>query len=450
MILSKKYSIGVVAITIMLYFFMGYFIDRTHFYSLLFCWCALFFTSYTLYNCNKEDNNFLIGIAILFRIVFIFATPNLSQDFYRFIWDGRMLFEGYNPYLSLPKKLIEQNILPIHQAAELYQGMGPLNGSHYTNYPPINQLCFYLAAVFSNSSILGAVVILRLQIIAADIGVFIFGKKLLQKLQLPTHHIFLYLLNPFVIIELTGNLHFEPVMLFFLIAGFYYLHQQKWIVSGILIACSVAVKLIPLLFLPLFYQFFVKKETSIFKGIKHLLLFYLVIFVTLLLLFFPFITVDFINNYTNSVGLWFKNFEFNASIYYIAREIGYLFRGYNEIAIIGKIMPLVTIFCLLFFSFFKNLKNTQQLLTGMLLCLSVYYFTTTTMHPWYLASLIILAVFTKYRFPIVWSLAVILSYQAYANTPWKENLWFVFFEYLIVYWFFIKENIPYLKSLKER
>jgi alpha-1,6-mannosyltransferase len=34
---------------------------------------------------------------------------------------------------------------------------------------------------------------------------------------------------------------------------------------------------------------------------------------------------------------------------------------------------------------------------------------------------------------------VILSYQAYSNSPWEENLWFVFFEYFIVFSFLIYE-----------
>ena len=58
---------------------------------------------------------------------------------------------------------------------------------------------------------------------------------------------------------------------------------------------------------------------------------------------------------------------------------------------------------------------------------------------WYLATLVLLSVFTIYRFPIVWSLVIILSYQAYANLPWKENLWFVGLEYAIVYGYLIWE-----------
>jgi len=452
MLLWKKYNgITAVILSVILYFFFGYFLERTQFNLLLFLWISLFGCFYWLLKSNTFSFNTLALLSILFKLIFLVAIPNLSQDFYRFIWDGRMIFEGLNPYLSLPKVFIEQQKYPVNQAVELYNGMGIMNGSHYTNYPPINQLCFLIAAIFANKSILGSVLVMRVIIILADIGILYFGKKLLASLNLPVRNIFLYALNPFIIIEMTGNLHFEPVMLFFLVWSLYKLQQQKWVLAAILFACSVSVKLIPLLFLPLFFQWFVKKRVhnkslitwNWFKFYSEkpqkLLYFYLLILAIILLLFLPFYSSELISNYFNSVGLWFKSFEFNASFYYIAREIGYLFRGYNEIAIIGKVMPILTVLFLIGLSFFRNNKSTIQLITAMLFGLSFYYFTSTTMHPWYIATLLILSVFTKYRFPLIWSFVIILSYQAYANLPWKENLWFVGLEYLILYVFLIWE-----------
>jgi hypothetical protein len=376
---------------------------------------------------------------MLFRLVFLFSIPNLSQDFYRFIWDGRMLLEGLNPYLSLPETFINQHSFPVNQALDLYAGMGELNGSHYTNYPPINQLCFFIAAIFANKSIIGSVVIMRILIVLADIGIIYFGKKILVHLKMSTHNIFWYALNPFIIIELTGNLHFEPVMLFFLVWAIYLLFKNKWAWAAVLIACSITVKLIPFLFLPLFFQWFVKKDISLKKGFLKLIAFYVVIIGTTILLFLPFYSTELIENYSNSVGLWFRNFEFNASFYYIFREIGYLFSGYNEIAIIGKIIPLLTILFVGAITFFRKNTAPKELISALLFGLSFYYFTTTTMHPWYLATLILLAVFTKYRFPIFWSTVIILSYSAYSNEVYIENLLLISIEYIIVYGFLIWE-----------
>ena len=445
---TKYKDVLLVLISTILYVFFAYFLERTAFNQLLFLWLVLFGCAYLLIKSKTLHTKTLIGLVILFRLLFLFATPNLSQDFYRFIWDGRMLLEGLNPYLSLPETFIQQGTYPISEANELYLGMGEMNGSHYTNYPPINQLCFFIAALFSSKSVFGAVIVLRVIIILADLGILYFGKKLLERLNLPAKNIFWYALNPFIIIEMTGNLHFEPVMLFFLIWSFYKLHQQKWIFAAILLACSISVKLIPLLFLPLFYQWFIKNEPNWLIGFKKLSLFYAVTLSTIIILFLPFYSSEFIENYANSVGLWFRNFEFNASFYYIFREIGYLFRGYNEIAIIGKITHVLTIFFLGIITFFRENKSMTQLITAFLFGLSFYYFTATTVHPWYLATPLILSIFTKYRFPFVWTIVIIISYQAYANTPWKENLWLVALEYFLLYGFLLLEILKKHKNLK--
>ena len=454
---TKYKDVLLILISTILYFIFAYFLERTDFNKLLFLWFTLFGCSYFLIKSKTIQTSTLIGLAILFRLVFLFAIPNLSQDFYRFIWDGRIILEGLNPYLSLPEIFIQQGVHPIAEASNLYAGMGEMNGSHYTNYPPINQLCFLIAALFASKSIFGSVVVLRIIIILADLGILYFGKKLLERLNLPIKNIFWYALNPFIIIEMTGNLHFEPVMLFFLIWSLYKLHQQKWAWAAVLLACSVSVKLIPLLFLPLFFQWFVKpnednkKSNTIFAVITKLVSFYTITLATIIILFLPFYSSEFIENYSNSVGLWFRNFEFNASFYFLFREIGYLFRGYNEIAIIGKIAPVLTILFLVIITFFRKNKSMVQLITALLFGLCFYYFTTTTVHPWYLATPLILSVFTKYRFPVVWTLVIIFSYQAYANNPWKENLYFVALEYFILYSFLIfelRKNYQYYKIVK--
>ncbi len=429
---TRNYVLSI-CLTILLsigYVQFAYNLVRTDYMKLTLVYALLFMFSYFLYKNRPKDIKWLVVASFVFRALFIMAIPNLSQDFYRFIWDGRMILEGFSPYLYTPQSFIEMGQLPVNQAKELYAGMGFLNGSHYTNYPPINQLFFVLAAFFSKSNILGAAITMRIFIILADLGILYYGKKLLQKLQLPSENIFFYILNPFIIIELTGNLHFEGIMLFFLIWSLYLLHNNQFKWAAVIFGLSVSVKLIPLLFLPLFYQKL---------GFKKSSLFYVIVGVVNILLFLPFVTVEFINNYLVTVGLWFQNFEFNASIYYLVREIGYKFRGYNEIAIIGKILPLIVFVGILLMAFFKKAKTTEQLITVMLLALSFYYFMATTVHPWYIASLVLLTLFTNYKYPIVWSFVIILSYLAYANIKNEENLWLVTIQYLIVYGLFCYE-----------
>ena len=412
-----------ITISLIAYYLFAYTFERTDFYALLTIYTILFLCFWGIYRFQKNNFNTLVGIALLFRIILLVAIPNLSQDFYRFIWDGSMLLNGLNPYLTTPESFIEAKHFPIQQAQELYKGMGELNGSHFTNYPPINQLSFALANIFSFNTIQGAIIAMRLQLILADIGILWIGKKLLTQLNLPVHLIFLYLLNPFIIIELTGNLHYEGFMLFFLMLALYLLQTNRWKWAAVALAVSVAVKLIPLLLLPLFFQRL---------KWKKLLIFYSIVLGIIVLTFLPFFSMEFVSNYTQTVGLWFQNFEFNASFYYIARAIGYNISGYNQIALIGKIIPIVVMLIVLAVTFFRKNITTKQLITNMLLVLTCYYLLSTTVHPWYLASLVVLMPFTSLRFPLIWSFVVFLSYYTYTTPTFQESYTFLFIQYGVV------------------
>lgn len=428
--------------SVLFYFSFAYDLVRTDYIKLIGLYTGLFFLFYKLVQISKHNLKLLTWMAFGFRAIFILAIPNLSQDFYRFLWDGRMILEGFNPYLFTPESFIANGEFPVTQAQELFAGMGNLSASHYTNYPPLNQLCFVIAGLFAGKSILGSAMVLRLIIIAADFGTLHFGQKLLEKLKLPAQNIFWYILNPFIIIELTGNLHFEGVMIFFLVWSLYLLHSGKWKLAAVVFACSVSIKLIPLLFLPLFYEWFMKRETSTKLKITKLMSFYAIVGTTTILLFLPFYSSQFVSNYAETVGLWFQNFEFNASSYYIAREIGYAITGYNEIAIIGTITAIIVFLFVVALAFIRKNSSMTQLITTMLIALSFYYFTATTVHPWYIATLLILSIFTKYKFPLVWSFVIILSYLAYlqiGNANKSENLWIIALEYIIVYGFFMYE-----------
>ena len=443
---KNRTTILLVLICLLFYIVFAYDLERSDFIKLITLIGTLFFITNKIIQINKDCFWLLTGIGITFRLLFIAILPNLSQDFYRFIWDGRLISQGISPYLFTPENYIEDASNSfgaiINQAQELYNGMGSLNGSHFSNYPPINQLCFSIASVFTEKSILGSVVVLRVIIILADLGILFIGKKLLLKLHLNPNQIFWYFLNPFIIIELTGNLHFEGVMLFFLIASLYLLHQKKWLGAAFLLGISVSVKLIPLLLLPLYYKWFINNFN---KGYFKLAGFYFIVLGTVILTFAPFLSSQFINNFSETIFLWFQNFEFNASIYYIIRWLGFKIVGWNMIAIIGKILPLFIILFILFFSLYRKNKSTQQLITSLLFGISIYFLLSTTVHPWYIASPLLLSVFTRYKFSIIWSLAVMLSYMAYSANEVSENLWLVALEYFVVIGFFIWEVFQFGK-----
>ena len=246
-----KYPIFFAVACMLFYWSFAYNLERTDFAKLFMLFAALFFLCFKLIQFEKWNFKFLLVIGILFRLIFLIAEPNLSQDFYRFIWDGELIKNGINPYLYTPDQIMEQRTVVFDAMQELYEGMTSLNARHYSNYPPVNQVLFALASIFGGGSVMGSTIALRLLIIFADLGVLYYGRKLLQNLNKANHMAFWYFLNPLVIIELTGNLHFEGVMLFFFVWALYLVSKNKWQWATVPYTISIMVKLMPLLFLPM-------------------------------------------------------------------------------------------------------------------------------------------------------------------------------------------------------
>lgn len=371
---------------------------------------------------------FVIGLVL--RLTLLNETPNLSQDFFRFIWDGHQLLHGFNPYAYLPDDVIAMDSSHIPNANFLHENMGALSSSNYSNYPPLNQLFFALSAALGGADLFRTMVWMRVFIILADVGIFVYGLKLLRMLGRPSYLIILYYLNPFVIIELTGNLHWEGFMAFLCLLSVYYLFRWDIIRAALFIGNAILLKLMPLLILPLFIKHL---------PVKKLLVLYAFIGFVVVLGFLPLLSMEVIENYGTSVGLWFGQFEFNASIYYIVRAIGYEITGYNIIATAGKVLPVFTFISIWGMALLRKNERPDVLLSSIVFSFFTYYLFSTTVHPWYLTIPLLFSIFTQYRFMLLWSLTVFLSYYAYRNENYQESLWLIAIEYALVIGYLIYE-----------
>lgn len=465
MLFSKDRTLNyfLVLISTVVFVYIAYFLQRSSFVLLLSLWLSLFAITHYFVQKSTISTRGLFIIGLIFRGALIIAIPPLSQDFNRFIWDGRLLLNGFNPYLTTPDFFIENNLAPINDAQILYNAMGNLNATNYTNYPPVSQLGYFVAALFGSKSILLSVVVMRLQLILADVGIYYYGKKILKLIGLPEKNIFLYFLNPFIVLELTGNLHYEPVMIFFLVSSLFFLLKEKWLVAAILFGFSINVKLLPLIFIPVFAGYFYNKTiieksftysvTSLFKDRKKWIPYFsfsAVSILTNLALFLPFYDSKLVANYTSSIGLWFGSFEFNASVYYVLRWIGYQLVGWNTIGTLGKILPLITVISIVLISVLKNNSKPKDLFKSLLFSVSGYLLFSTTVHPWYLSIPMALSVFTSYKYIYTWTITVVLSYYAYSNPSFKENFYLITIEYLLVILVLIYELKSNPKAVTEK
>ncbi len=413
------------------YIWMGYFLDRSNFFHLITCFGILFGAYYLFINrINTLDLKFFIGIGILFRFAFICSIPILSDDYFRFIWDGQLLSNGLNPFDLVPNSVE----LDFPNKAELLNGMNSPN--YFTVYPPIAQMVYWISAKISPNSIMGSVIVIRSILFLAEIVVVILLPRVLALLKINQKNALWYILNPLVIVELCGNLHFEGLVVFFLLLAIYMLALNKSKLASVAWALASATKLIPILLLPII----IRK-----LAFKKAMSFYILFGMVFLILWLPFYNNSLIEHFLQSIQLYSSSFEFNASIYYLIREIGYSFSGYNIIQTAGPWLSGIAYAGILIILLKRNILDWVSFFSLILFALSWYYILALIIHPWYIIYLVFIGLFTSFRYPMLWSFLAVLSYWAYSNPLQQENYLLLVIEYSFIFGFAIFE---FLKKVK--
>lgn len=388
--------------------------------------------------CRLEGQalKYWLWAALFMRLLLILPFPNLSDDIYRFIWDGHLWRAGLNPFDLLPSEIMATPPYPPGLDPALFKKLN--SPGYYTVYPPLAQFSFWLSTSASPHSIYGSAVLMKLLLCLTEgITLLLLLPSLLKQYRLPPANVLWYALNPLVMIEVVGNLHFEGAMLCLLLAALLFLNRGQIWKSGMLWAGAIAVKLLPLMFLPLLLKTLGRRAAT-----RH----FMATGLTLLVLFFPLWNSNFLPNFADSLDLYFRTFEFNASIYYLSRWIGQQTLGYNPIAIVGPALSLITLGGILALAFLPAAQRQFSLPERMLLVLTLYLLLSTTVHPWYLVLLLGLMPLTRLRYPVVWSGLIILSYAHYFGGSFTEKYILIALEYLILFALLFWELRPYLNN----
>jgi hypothetical protein len=404
--------------------FIAYGVERTESLWLLGSF-SISFLSYGFLNFKNEDSfanvKTLVAIGILIRVVLLFVEPNLSDDFYRFIWDGRLLNHGINPFLELPSYYIEQNLHSEFLTQDLYRNLNSQN--YYTVYPPVLQAVFGVATFLFPTSVLGSIFVMKLFLLIFEIGSIVLIMRLLKYFKMPKENVLLYALNPVVILEIVGNIHFEGAMICFSLLAIWLLVREKWHLSGLSMSIAIVAKLLPLMFLPFLLKRFRLRSIS----------YYITVGCGVILLFIPLLNEAFIANISESVELYFKSFEYNGSIYYILRWIGYETVGYNWISIISPYLTLSIFVIVMIAALLVKERDVKYFAQNMLFALTIFYLFATTVHPWYITSMIAFGALTRFRYPMIWSGLIFFTYINYGYEPFRENLVIVTIEYIVLF-----------------
>ncbi len=175
----------------------------------------------------------ILGFAVLFRLLAVADPPSLSSDIHRYAWDGRVQRAGISPYAHPP----EATELAGLRDTEIHPRINRPGAR--TIYPPGAQVLYRLLPYDLDA--------IRFVMIALDLVTILLLAKLLAVLGLDPARVILYAWCPFVVYEVANNGHLEAAMLPLLVAAVLAWHRGRSGLVGMLLGAATAMKLYPAL-----------------------------------------------------------------------------------------------------------------------------------------------------------------------------------------------------------
>jgi hypothetical protein len=355
----------------------------------------------------------ILFMAIALRMIFLFRAPELSDDIYRYLWDGLQTAAGHNPFSLAPS-----HIKP-HDEAAAYL-LGHINHPDFvTIYPPFAQLIFASGAALTHS-LTG----LKVVLVMLDFGTCFMIMKILSSMNLPVWRASLYAWHPLPVIEIAGSGHVDGagILFVFIAVSLLFLRKEAAglsphitmhnrslhkppfpaLFAGLAFAAAVFVKLIPLIYLPVMLIAITGSGS---------VLFFIGFLMGLILLVVPFLPD--LYHMAATLDVYLRNWEFS----------NFAFRSLRDLLASGSSARVVLIItfsiALGLFSVRFMLKKKGREVKNIfpLFIKTIYYITfsflllTPTLHPWYALYLAALFPFAAGVEGLVLSWTVFLSYH---------------------------------------
>lgn len=423
------------------YYTLAYWVPRTSHLALFSLFGLLVFLGMIMYRLLPSRNWKVIFFSgLFFRLIFLFASPQLSDDFFRFTWDGELMRDGYSVFAFVPEDF-EAHISPEHHdkyrellSADNESFPNGMNSPGYHSiYPTVNQLVFFSVTI-GNSPNEWNLVLMRLWLVLAEVITFFLLRSLLMK-KSRDHWIAIYWWHPLIILELVGNLHFEGIAITFILATIYYAHKNRWLSTAVMASLAIMTKLTPVFLLGALFRQFTWKRWMLVSVVTCVLT---------LLLFRIIVDAETLSNFGKSADLFFNLFAFNSATYYGMLEIAKEWQLTKARETVAGILPWISVVLGTFVVFFQKRSMEWTLM----LLFTIYFFFSPIVHPWYVTVLIPLALLTKTLYPLVWSVLIFGTYAAYGESYETPISW-VYFEYIVVFLVFVFEHISGFRWMQE-
>lgn len=192
----------------------------------------------------------IVAIGLALRILLIWSTPALEDDFHRYLWDGAMTAHGFNPYRIVPATVPHDSTPQLIRDLAVNAGYVFDRINHATIrtiYPPVAQSFFALAYLAEPWSLLAW----RLVCLAAEGATLGLLLILLREVGRSPLWVALYWLNPLIIKELLNSAHMEAIVVPFVLAALLLAIRNRPLAAAGVLVLAGGTKVWPLLLAPL-------------------------------------------------------------------------------------------------------------------------------------------------------------------------------------------------------
>ncbi len=346
----------------------------------LFLFCFLLYASSVLISSRLARGPSTISPALVvtvflfsfaFRLIMLPLKPSLSHDMMRFLWDGRLLSHGVNPYLYRPDspELSGLKNVPYFMDYEFK--------STFTIYPPVAQFLFAGAYAVVGDDPIG----IKAAMITFDLLNICLLTLILRGLKgrFSLSGLVVYAWSPLLIVESAGNGHIEPLPLFFLLLSLYLLSKRRFRLSSIMYSLACWSKLFPILLLPVYLKYLGKSYR------RHLKEFILCFVGSSLLLFSPVLFSSGLN-FLNQIVWYSQNITYNPSLFLLVKDLLAPLQSSVFVATILDYAIFMFVFATLLK--LKSVDNLTGLAESLIWIFGVFLLFSPSVFQWYLIWLL--------------------------------------------------------------
>jgi alpha-1,6-mannosyltransferase len=186
----------------------------------------------------------IAAFALVYHGLLIFTAPTLSDDAYRYVWDGRVQARGISPY-AYPPDAPELRSL---RDTEVWPSINRKDA--VTVYPAGAELVYALLWRIGPDS-------MRWTQVAMSAGALLAGLillPLLRALGRPPHWVLIYWWSPLVAFETAHAAHVDGLVLPLLVGAWLARARGRDLLVGVLLGAAASVKLYPALLLPALWR----------------------------------------------------------------------------------------------------------------------------------------------------------------------------------------------------